>query len=95
LVSRCSETRNAPHALPATQNRIVLKKNEPVVLEFTALDFTHGFNIPDWKIRADLPPGQLTRIRLTPEKIGEYVFLCDNFCGSGHEEMNGKIIVED
>jgi cytochrome c oxidase subunit 2 len=78
-----------------TPNRIVLKKNQPVVLELTALDFTHGFNLPDWNIRADIPPGKVTTIRLTPDKAGEYDFLCDNFCGSGHEEMNGKIIVVD
>jgi len=77
-----------------TPNRIVLKKNQPVILELTALDFTHGFNIPDMKIRSDIPPGKVTTIRLNPDKIGEYDFLCDNFCGNGHEEMNGKIIVE-
>ena len=78
-----------------TPNEIVLKKGQPVILEFKALDFTHGFTIPDLKIRADLPPGQVTRIRLTPEKAGVYEFLCDNFCGTGHELMNGKIIVQD
>jgi len=78
-----------------TPNEIILKKDEPVVLAFTAIDFIHGFFIPDMKIRADLLPGQLTQVRLTPGKAGEYAFLCDNFCGSGHEEMNGKIIVTD
>ena len=76
-------------------NEIVLKTGQPVRLEFTALDFVHGFKIPDLNIRADLPPGRVTVIRLTPQKAGVYDFLCDNFCGSGHEEMSGKIIVED
>jgi len=78
-----------------TPNEIILKKDEPVVLAFTAIDFIHGFFIPDMKIRADLLPGQLTQVRLTPGKAGEYAFLCDNFCGSGHEQMGGKIIVTD
>ena len=73
---------------------IVLKKGEPVVLEFTSLDFVHGFKIPDLNIRADLPPGKLTRVRIAPEKEGAYDFLCDNFCGSGHEEMSGRILVK-
>ena len=77
-----------------TPNQIVLKKGEPVVLEFTSVDFIHGFNIPDMNIRADLPPGKITRVRLTPDKAGVYDFLCDNFCGSGHEEMDGKITVK-
>ena len=78
-----------------TPNQIILKTGQPVVLEFTSIDFIHGFNIPDMNIRADLPPGQITKVRFTPDKAGEYEFLCDNFCGSGHEEMSGKIIVKD
>ncbi|MEG0881857.1 MAG: cupredoxin domain-containing protein [Janthinobacterium sp.] len=78
-----------------TPNEITLKKDEPVVLAFTAIDFIHGFFIPDMSIRADLLPGKVTEVRLKPTQAGEYAFLCDNFCGSGHEEMNGKIIVTD
>ena len=78
-----------------TPNEIVLKTGQPVRLEFTSLDFVHGFKIPDLNIRGDLPPGRVTTIRLTPQKAGIYDFLCDNFCGSGHEEMSGKIIVKD
>lgn len=75
-------------------SRIVLKKNQAVVLEITALDFAHGFKIPDWNIRADLIPGQVVKVRLMPDTAGEFDFLCDNFCGSGHEEMSGKIVVQ-
>jgi cytochrome c oxidase subunit 2 len=77
-----------------TPNEITIKKGEAVVLEFTSLDFVHGFNIPDLNVRADLPPGQITRVSIKPEKSGVYDFLCDNFCGSGHEEMSGRIIVK-
>ena len=78
-----------------TPNEIVLKKGQPVVLEFTSLDFVHGFKIPDLNLRADLPPGKVNRVRLMPDKEGVYDFLCDNFCGDNHEEMNGRIIVKD
>jgi cytochrome c oxidase subunit 2 len=32
-------------------------------------------------------------VRLTPGKAGTFVFLCDIFCGDGHEGMSGKIHV--
>ena len=76
-----------------TPNDIEVKAGIPVVLEIMSIDFFHGFNIPDLKLRFDLPPGQVTRVRFTPEKPGVLPFLCDNFCGDGHEEMNGRIIV--
>ena len=78
-----------------TPNKIILKKGQPVILEFTSLDFVHGFKIPDLNIRADLPPGKVTKVHITPDKEGIYDFLCDNFCGAGHEEMGGRIIVKD
>ena len=78
-----------------TPNRIELKRGEALVLEFMAVDFTHGFHIPDMKIRADLVAGKVTRVRLAPEAAGQFAFMCDNFCGSGHEDMNGTIIVRD
>jgi cytochrome c oxidase subunit 2 len=76
-----------------TPNEIILKKGENVRLEITSLDFVHGFNVPDLNIRADLPPGKVTVIHLTPQKAGTYDFICDNFCGAGHEDMGGRIIV--
>lgn len=72
---------------------IELTLGESVVLEVTALDFVHGFSIPEWRIRRDLVIGQPVLLRVKPERAGKFTFLCDNFCGSGHEEMNGSIVV--
>lgn len=78
-----------------TPNEIVVHKGRPVVLEISSLDFVHGFNVPALKLRADLPPGKVTQVRFIPERAGEYPFVCDNFCGDGHEEMHGRIVVRD
>ena len=72
---------------------ITLKRGVPVVLEFVAADVVMGFNAPDFKARADLIPGQVTRVRLVPQQVGSFDFLCDIFCGDGHEGMSGKIHV--
>jgi cytochrome c oxidase subunit 2 len=77
-----------------TPNQIVLKQGVPVILEFTAIDFMHGFNVPDMHIRADLMPGQVTRVTLNTDTAGDFDFLCDNFCGTGHETMNGRITIK-
>lgn len=74
-------------------NVIQLKKNVPVVLEFTSEDVVMGFNVPDLKIRADIIPGMVTRLRVVPDKVGHFAFVCDIFCGSGHEDMTGMLIV--
>jgi cytochrome c oxidase subunit 2 len=76
-------------------SRIELKKGEPVTLELTSLDRMHGFNMPGLGVRADVLPGQSVRVDILPEKAGRYTFLCDIFCGDGHDEMNGVIVVKD
>ena len=78
-----------------TPAEVKLKKGVPVVLEFRTLDVLMGFNLPDFGVRADMVPGQVTRVRLVPDKTGTFIFLCDIFCGSGHENMNGRIVVVD
>jgi cytochrome c oxidase subunit 2 len=75
--------------------KITLKKGEPVTLEFTSLDRPHGFNCPDLGIRTDILPGKVSSIHLTPDKTGTFPFHCDLFCGEGHENMTGEIIVTE
>ena len=72
---------------------IALAAGQLAVLEITSLDFVHGLNIPDLKMRADLPPGRVTKVRVKFDQPGEYAFLCDNFCGDDHEEMAAKFVV--
>lgn len=76
-----------------TPDTITLKQGVPVILEFTTEDVLMGFNVPDLKLRADIIPGQTTRVRIVPDKVGKFTFFCDIFCGTGHEEMTGMISV--
>jgi cytochrome c oxidase subunit 2 len=82
------------HKFTYEPNEIQLKLGEPVVLELTSKDVTHGFNLPDLGLRADLEPGETVRVRLVPEKAGTFEFHCDNFCGIDHENMSATIIVQ-
>jgi cytochrome c oxidase subunit 2 len=72
---------------------ITLKKGVPVILEFTSLDRLHGFKCSALGIRTDIKPGQVSRVPVTPQKVGDFEFHCDNFCGSGHGNMSGMIHV--
>jgi cytochrome c oxidase subunit II len=82
------------HKFEYEPNQIQLKLGEPVVLELTSKDVTHGFNISELGLRADLEPGETVSVRLVPEKTGTFEFHCDNFCGIDHESMSGTITVQ-
>jgi cytochrome c oxidase subunit II len=74
-------------------NEIALKAGERVVIAIRSLDFMHGMNLPDLGMRLDLVPGRVTRLELHPKAPGVIDFVCDNFCGDGHENMHGRLIV--
>ena len=78
-----------------TPDTITLKKGEPVVLVLSSQDRKHGFNLRGFGIRAEVNPGETTRIRFAPNKTGKFTFSCDVFCGEGHEDMTGTIVVTE
>jgi cytochrome c oxidase subunit II len=87
-------------ALTATKfafssKEIVVRKGRPVTLVLTSPDFVHGFSVPDFKLRRDVPPGKTVEVTFTPDRAGRFIFLCDNFCGEGHDQMAGLLVVTD
>jgi cytochrome c oxidase subunit 2 len=78
-----------------SSKEVRVRKGRPVTFVLSTSDFVHGFSVPDLKARVDLVPGKSVELTITPDKAGRYVFLCDNFCGDGHERMTGFIVVTD
>jgi cytochrome c oxidase subunit 2 len=72
---------------------ISLERGVPVILELTTLDVAMGFSAPEFKADVEIIPGKAVQVRLLPEKAGSFDFICDVFCGDGHEDMGGKIHV--
>jgi len=72
---------------------ITLRLGESVVLEFSAPEVTMGFHAPALGLRALIVPGEVARVAFTADKPGRFDFVCDVFCGEGHEGMNGRLVV--
>jgi cytochrome c oxidase subunit 2 len=72
---------------------ILVKKGVPVTLELISQDRHHGFKLAEFHLRADMKPGTVEKLRFVPDKIGTFTFICDVFCGDGHEEMSGTLRV--
>ncbi len=74
---------------------VTLVRGQPVVLELASLDRSHGFRVPSLDLRTEVPENGVARVRVVPERAGRFFFVCDVFCGSGHEEMEGAIVVTE
>jgi plastocyanin len=74
-------------------SEIALALGEQVVFELSSRDRTHGFAIPDFGISAGIKPGEITRVPFTASRAGTFAFRCDVFCGGGHEDMTGRLVI--
>ena len=74
-------------------NVITVVPGQPVTLRFTAPEVPMGFSLPDFQLRTDIVPGKEAVVQFTPGKAGSFTFLCDVFCGNGHEDMSGMLVV--
>ena len=72
---------------------VVVKVGEKVRLEITSEDITHGIAIEDFGINQELKPGKMQAIIFTADKSGNHHFHCSVYCGSGHDDMHGELIV--
>lgn len=75
-------------------SEIRVKQGELVRLIVHNADVQHGLVIPELNVlNIDIPPEGAV-IEFTASKKGSFVFFCSYYCGEGHSEMRGKIIVE-
>ena len=73
---------------------IEVNKGDKVRLIVTSIDVPHGIAIPEYGINERLNPGEPVTIEFIADKEGTFTAFCSVFCGSGHSNMKGKIIVK-
>lgn len=76
---------------PAT---IEVAEGEKVVLKIHSTDSAHGFAAKGLKVKATIPNGgQVVKVELAGLKPGAYEFHCNEYCGTGHLQMKGTVVV--
>ncbi len=59
----------------------------------TSADLQHGFKITDTNVNMQVVPGQVSKLTYTFEEVGEFPYICHEYCGSGHATMFGVVNV--
>lgn len=67
---------------------------KPVTFRITSTDVTHGFDIAGTNANTMVMPGYVSQFTYTFPAPGEYLLVCNEYCGVGHHTMSGKVIVE-
>lgn len=59
----------------------------------TTKDVVHGFGIAQTNVNMMLEPGYVSEYVTTVDKIGEYLIVCNEYCGIGHAQMTSMLKV--
>ncbi len=59
----------------------------------TTKDVLHGFEIAGTNVNMMLEPGYISELVYTFNKPGDFLLLCNEYCGVGHHMMSSKIEV--
>lgn len=78
-----------------TTNELYLPVDKQVLLEMKSQDVIHSFWVPEFRLKQDIVPGQVTELRITPTELGDYVLRCAELCGTSHAYMNTPVVVID
>ncbi len=76
-----------------TSSDLVLPVDRPVHFKIHTKDVIHSFWVPQFRLKSDAVPGLTTRIRVTPDRIGDYEVVCAELCGIGHATMRNAVHV--
>ena len=71
-----------------------LPVGKPVRILLRSIDVVHDFYVPEFRAKMDLMPGLVTRFWFTPTRTGTFEILCAGFCGVGHSQMRGNVVVD-
>lgn len=72
--------------------QMTLPANTPVTFHITGIDVLHGFEIVGTNGQSEVIPGYVSQFT-TQFDPGEYLVVCNEYCGVGHHTMSSKLTV--
>jgi cytochrome c oxidase subunit 2 len=65
----------------------------PVLIQLASVDVIHSFNLPHFRVKRDVVPGEITKLTFQARTAGEYEIACAQHCGPNHYKMRGVLTV--
>ncbi len=77
-------------------NSIEVVNPKKIIFRVTSEDVVHGFQIVGTPVNFMVFPGYIAEIQWeVPEDFeGTYLFVCNEYCGLGHDTMWGQLIIK-
>lgn len=78
---------------PGTGDAIRVPAGSEVTFYLTSADVVHGFHIVGTNVNSMAIPGQVAELTVTFEEPESYGIVCHEYCGAGHHDMAGTLVV--
>jgi cytochrome c oxidase subunit 2 len=75
-------------------NEVHIPAGSTLEIDATSRDVIHGLHVLRTDINIMVIPGEVAHVVHTFREPGEYLMVCHEYCGIGHQGMYGKIIVD-
>ena len=72
---------------------IVVPVGAEVDIYVTSSDVQHGFKVTDTNVNMMVVPGQVSKLSFTFDTVGDFPYICHEYCGQGHAAMYGTVKV--
>ena len=77
-----------------TPSFIRVPAGKPIRFRLTSPDVLHGFQVVGTNANVVVVPGYVSELVTSFPKAGEYLIVCNEYCGLSHHLMQAKLIVE-
>ena len=72
---------------------IAVRRGETVRLVVKSTDVMHGLGIADLDVDVKVSPGQAETVEFAATQAGSFHMHCTQYCGPGHDDMHGELLV--
>jgi cytochrome c oxidase subunit II len=74
---------------------IAAAQGQTIRLRLRSADGPHSIAIKAFRVKIEIPKaGDVVTANFVADKVGTFAFTCAEYCGTGHSDMKGIIIVE-
>ena len=87
------DANNITTSVPDSSGTMYIQQGLTFLLRVNSSDVIHSFYVPDLGIKIDAVPGITNIFWVRADIPGTYTVQCAEFCGLGHSQMHGQVVV--
>jgi cytochrome c oxidase subunit 2 len=73
--------------------KITVPQDTPVTIRIASADVLHGLHAPGTNFNTMVVPGYVSKLTTEFPRAGDYVLMCNEYCGLGHNYMWSRLII--